>query len=104
MLSVPVAGAVVILVAVVRGEISLKGLIADENATFSLGRLQLLVATLLMCVYYLGSVVTTPNIASLPDFPSWFNVVMLASSGIYLGGKSVGLPSVVKTLSSFLRP
>jgi hypothetical protein len=57
-----------------------------------------------MCVYYLGSVVTTPNIASLPDFPSWFNVAMLASSGIYLGGKSVGLPSVVKTLSSFLRP
>ncbi|MFZ0425081.1 MAG: hypothetical protein WAL80_19560 [Xanthobacteraceae bacterium] len=102
MFGVPIVGAALVAIAAARGEVNLRGLLTDTAGAFSPGRLQLLIATLLVCLYYLGTVVASPNATAMPALPAWFVAAMLGSHGIYLGGKSTGLPSVAQLLEPFL--
>jgi hypothetical protein len=101
--AIPLAFAAACALAILAGKIKLKGLLTDQDGAFSPGRLQLLIATVVACGYYLGSVVASPDDKSMPDLPAWFIAMMLGSSGLYLGGKTLSLSGVFSTLSRFLR-
>lgn len=91
--SVLISGfAVVILLQIVTGRISLEGLLdsKDESgrATFSPARLQLLIFTVIVAAQYLHAVFVNPRQDSLPTLPPEVIVALGGSQIVYLGGKA----------------
>jgi hypothetical protein len=89
----------IVLYKIVVGDISLAGLLdaklPDGRRSFSPGRLQLLIFTVVVAGYYLHAVVANPHRDSLPDLPPSVVAALGGSQAVYLGGKA---------LSAFLQP
>jgi len=75
------------------GKINTDGLLKDKtgDGKFSPGRLQMLVTTLSIALYYLLMVMKTTETGRLPDMPTEFLVALGGSHAIYLGGKVHGM-------------
>lgn len=75
--------------------INLAGLLtakdARGNSSFSPGRAQMLMATVLTSLYYLLQVIESPSTESLPSLPNTLVGILGASQAIYLGGKARSL-------------
>jgi hypothetical protein len=85
------------------GKINTDGLLKDKtgDAKFSPGRLQMLVTTVSIALYYVFMVLKTTDTGRLPDMPTEFLVALAGSHAIYLGGKLHGmLASKIKITSS----
>ena len=71
------------------GQISTTGLLMDKQdksgGKFSPGRLQMLMATLLMAIYFVTQVLQSEK---LPELPREFLLALGASHLFYLGGKT----------------
>lgn len=84
--------AAVVLLQIVTGHISLKGLLetkeADGRRSFSPARLQLLLFTVVAALWYLHAVLKHPGAASLPSLPQNVIAVLGGSHAAYLGGKA----------------
>ena len=82
---------VVVVLKVFAGGIAMSGLLTvkggQDDASFSPGRVQMLMATLLTAMYYLLLVMNNPSIDRLPDVPTGLVAVLGGSHAIYLGGK-----------------
>jgi hypothetical protein len=82
---------VVVLSKVLAGGINMSGLLevkrGDDQGSFSPGRAQMMMATLLAAMYYLLQVINNPSADSLPDAPATLVGVLGGSHAIYLGGK-----------------
>jgi len=86
---------IVVLSKVFAGGITLAGLLTvkggKDDGTFSPGRAQMLMATLLTAMYYLIQVINNPTAGSLPPLPGTLVGVLGGSHAIYLGGKMQSL-------------
>src|SRR5262245_6782415 len=82
----------IVLWKMLSGTIPLDGLLetVDERGqrSFSPGRAQLLIFTLLVAGRYLLAVIQNPNSNSLPALPPEMLVVLGGSQAVYLGGKA----------------
>jgi hypothetical protein len=86
-LSVLILGFVVVtLWSVFTRRISLSGLLQDDKGSFSPGRAQMLMVTLLTALQYLGQVMQKPT--AFPEIPAFWLAALGSSHGIYLGGKA----------------
>lgn len=74
-------------------QINTRGLMLDKTGgrAFSPGRLQLLIVTLVVAVYYLLTVFGNKETGRLPDLPNEFLMMLGGSHVFYLGGKLYGL-------------
>lgn len=74
-------------------EINTRGLLRDKTGgrAFSPGRLQMLIVTLVVAIYYLLIVFDSKGKGSLPDMPNEFLIMLGGSHVFYLGGKLYGL-------------
>lgn len=74
-------------------QINTKGLLMDKASgrAFSPGRLQMLIVTLTIALYYVLMVFDTKEMGKLPDLPNKFLLALGGSHLIYLGGKLYGL-------------
>lgn len=74
-------------------EINTNGLLLDKTSgrAFSPGRLQMLVVTLTIALYYMLLVFDAKDTARLPDMPTEFLLALGGSHAIYLSGKLYGL-------------
>jgi hypothetical protein len=92
---------IVVACKVFAGGIDLSGLLkvkgGEDDGSFSPGRAQMLMSTLLAAMYYLLQVIDNPSADSLPAVPSTLVGVLGGSHAIYLGGK---VQSLWKLLSS----
>ncbi len=72
------------------GEIVLDGLLDDKQgrSSFSPGRAQLLIFTLLVAGKYLLAVIQNPHRDSLPGLPVELVALLGGSQAVYLGGKA----------------
>ena len=70
-------------------EINVSGLLLDKTnrRVVSAGRLQLLIVTLSIAIYYLFMVMDTKDSEKLPDMPNEFIVALAGSHSIFLAGK-----------------
>lgn len=77
------------------GGIRLSGLLSAKddrnNPSFSPGRAQMLMATVLTALYYLLQVIQNPSADSLPSLPNTLVGILGGSHAIYLGGKARSL-------------
>lgn len=73
--------------------INTDGMLRDKTngRAVSAGRLQMLVVTLGIAIYYVMMVVQNKNSGSLPNMPNEFLMAMGGSHGIYLSGKVYGM-------------
>lgn len=75
------------------GNISLAGLLETKGPSgapaFSPGRLQMLIATVVIAGQYLYSVIANPTQGSLPTLPPAAVAVLGGSHAVYLGGKAI---------------
>jgi hypothetical protein len=82
---------VVVVLKVFAGGIAMSGLLTvkggKDAASFSPGRVQMLMATLVTAMYYLLQVMNNPSVDRLPDVPTGLVGVLGGSHAIYLGGK-----------------
>jgi len=82
---------VVVLSKAVGGGRSLAGLMTvkggKDDGSFSPGRAQMMMATLLTAMYYLLQVITNKSTDHLPEVPVTLVGVLGGSQAIYLGGK-----------------
>jgi hypothetical protein len=82
----------VVLLKIVTGEISLAYLLftrdAAGNWSYSPGRMQLLIFTVVVAGAYLHSVIVSPVRGSLPDIPANVLAVLGGSHATYLGSKA----------------
>lgn len=69
------------------------GMLRDKTngRAMSPGRLQMLVVTLGIAIYYVVSVAQQKNSGSLPKLPGEFLMALGGSHGIYLSGKLYGM-------------
>lgn len=71
------------------GQINTKGLLQDKQdksgGKFSPGRLQMLIATLVVAIYFVTQVLETQK---LPELPREFLLALAGSHLLYLGGKT----------------
>jgi hypothetical protein len=78
-------------------QINTTGLLLDktsgtgDRAPFSPGRLQMLIVTLSIAIYYVLTVIETKDTGRLPDMPKEFLIALGGSHTIYLGGKIYGM-------------
>ena len=74
------------------GKIITKGLLLDKQdkagGKFSPGRLQMLMATILVAIYFVTQVLQSEK---LPELPREFLLALSGSHLLYLGGKTYGL-------------
>lgn len=84
--------AVIVGYRLLTGRIITKGLLLDKQdksgGKFSPGRLQLLMATILVAIYFVTQVLQTKK---LPELPREFLLALGGSHLLYLGGKTYGL-------------
>lgn len=75
------------------GGININGLLLDKTGgrAFSPGRLQLLVVTLGIAIYYLSMVLENKETGKFPDLPNEFLLALGGSHVFYIGGKVYGL-------------
>jgi len=82
---------IVVLLKVLARGINMSGLLevkhGDDQGSFSPGRAQMMMATVLTGLYYLLQVMNNPTAGSLPDAPTGLVAVLGGSHAIYLGGK-----------------
>ncbi len=82
---------VVVLLKVLSRGIDMAGLLevkgGDDKGSFSPGRAQMMMATVITGMYYLLQVIDNPTAGSLPDAPTGLVAVLGGSHAIYLGGK-----------------
>ncbi|HEY0004004.1 MAG TPA: hypothetical protein VGB17_04270 [Pyrinomonadaceae bacterium] len=73
--------------------INMRGLLLDKTSgrAFSPGRLQLLIVTVVIALYYLLMVFDTRETGRLPNMPDEFLLALGGSNVVYLGGKLYGL-------------
>ncbi len=83
----------VVVFQMVSGRISLAGLLDTKapsgRRTFSPGRLQMLIATVVIAGRYLYSVAVNPQQAALPTLHPAELAVLGGSQAVYLGGKAI---------------
>jgi hypothetical protein len=82
----------VVVFQMVSGRISLAGLLDTKGSgrrTFSPGRLQMLIATVVIAGRYLYSVAVNPQQAALPTLHPAELAVLGGSQAVYLGGKAI---------------
>lgn len=74
-------------------QININGLLADKMSgrAFSPGRLQMLVVTLGIAIYYVAMVFKSQEPGRLPDLPNEFLLALGGSHAFYLSGKAYGL-------------
>lgn len=74
-------------------QINTNGLMLDKTSgrAFSPGRLQMLVITLMIAVYYIFLVMDTEDTGRLPDLPNEFLIALGGSHAVYLSGKLYGM-------------
>lgn len=86
--------ALIVIVAyrMITQQINVTGLLMDKTSgrTFSPGRLQLLITTIGIALYYIMMVMDTNDTTRLPDMPNEFILALGGSHGIYLTGKLYG--------------
>ncbi len=75
------------------GGINTDGLLRDKASgrAVSAGRLQMLVITLGIAIYYVMMVIRGKASGSLPNLPNEFLMALAGSHGIYLSGKLYGM-------------
>ncbi len=82
----------VVLLKIATGEISLASLLYTRDAaghwSYSPGRMQLLIFTVVVAGTYLHSVVISPARGTLPDIPAYVLAVLGGSHATYLGSKA----------------
>ena len=80
---------IVVVGKIFTGGINLSGLltVSKDDPSFSPGRAQMLMATVLTAMYYLLQVIDKPAADSLPPLPGTLVGIVGASQAIYLGGK-----------------
>lgn len=88
-----VAFAAVVVLKIASGRISLAGLLQskegdDAGYGFSPGRLQMLIATVVVAGRYLYLVMSQPHLDALPSLPPSVVAVLGGSHVAYLGGKA----------------
>jgi hypothetical protein len=74
-------------------QINTKGLLDDKTGrgVFSPARLQMLIVTLGIAIYYVAMVLKTKETGELPHLPKEFLLALGGSHLFYLGGKVLGL-------------
>jgi hypothetical protein len=74
-------------------QINTKGLLLDKTGgrKISPARLQMLVVTMGIAVYYILMMIDNKEVGKLPDMPNEFLVALGGSQAIYLGGKLHGM-------------
>lgn len=84
---------VVVTYGLLTNKINTRGLLLDKTSgrAFSPGRLQMLVVTLGIALYYVVLVSDTKDTGRLPDMPHEFLIALGGSHTIYLGGKFYGM-------------
>lgn len=84
---------VLIVYWILTNKINIKGLLLDKTSgrAFSPGRLQLLVVTLSIALYYLLMVFQSKKTGQLPNMPNKFMLALGGSHAFYLSGKLYGL-------------
>ena len=84
--------AAIVLLQIMIGRISLAGLLetkdADGGRSFSPGRLQLLIFTVVVAAQYLHTVLAHRRLDSLPTLPQGVVALLGGSQAAYLGGKA----------------
>lgn len=60
----------------------------DNTSSFSPGRAQMLMATVLTAMYYLIQVISNPSIHELPALPASLVGILGGSHAVYLGAKA----------------
>ena len=70
-------------------QINTDRLLLDKTTgrTFSPARLQMLVVTVMIAIYYMFLVMKTEDTGRFPDMPNEFLIALGGSHAIYLGGK-----------------
>jgi hypothetical protein len=73
-------------------QINVEGLLLDKTSgrTFSPGRLQMLIVSMSVAIYYLMLIMDIKDTTRLPDMPNEFILALGGSHGIYLMGKLYG--------------
>lgn len=73
-------------------QINVKGLFRDRTGgrSFSPARLQLLMVTVSIAIYYVFLVIDSKETGKLPDMPNEFLMALTGSNSIFLGGKLYG--------------
>lgn len=85
MFFVVVAMASIVTYRILTGHINTKGLLKDKVTNeFSPGRLQMLIATAFVAIYFVGQVLETEK---MPQLPQEFILALGGSHVLYLGGK-----------------
>lgn len=74
-------------------QINTEGLLMDKTGgrKFSPARLQMLIVTMGIALYYILMVIETKETGKLPDMPNEFLVALGGSHAVYLGGKLHGM-------------
>jgi hypothetical protein len=93
MLFVLTAFTVVISYRLLTQQININGLLVDKMSgrAFSPGRLQMLVVTLSIAIYYVAMVFESQDTGKLPNVPHEFLLALGGSHAFYLSGKLYGL-------------
>lgn len=90
--------AVVVFYRLLTGSINTKGMLNDKgtSAGFSPARLQLLISTIVVALYYIGQALTNRNTGQFPTIPNEMLVILGGSHVFYLGSKTI--PLLLETL------
>ena len=93
MLFLLVALIVMITYRLLTRKINIEGLLLDKTSgrAFSPGRLQLLIVTMSIAIYYVAMVLKTKETGTLPNLPKEFLLALGGSHAFYLSGKLYGL-------------
>ena len=87
--------ALIVLIAywMLTNRINVKGLLVDKTSgrAFSPGRLQLLIVSMSIALYYVLLVIETKDTGRLPEMPNEFLMALGGSHAMYLGGKFYGM-------------
>ena len=86
--------AAIVVVQLLNGQINTKSMLCGsdgsmvKNAGISAARVQLLLSTLGLALFYLVQVMTKPTVGTLPDVPDSWPALLGGSHAIYLGRKA----------------
>lgn len=85
----------IVLYKLFTGSIPLSGLLTAQdskgNLSFSPGRAQMLMATVLTALYYLLQVIENPSTDTLPSIPYTLVAILGGSQAVYIAGKARSL-------------